>query len=549
MVTPAFAADLYEPPVTPRPAPTWTGFHIGGGGGYGSAVYDERIDFNCFGCTSSENQENAPLFQGLGVDVLNIFLGSELGAEGGFGTIEGGYDFQFGDHFVLGILGSYDWSDIKYDAKLGAGVCFEPSCGPNAEDSVIEGELGLGYTLTAKNTWSILGRFGYLLNPDVLAYIVAGYSETEMEGQLSGLLTGTDYIGYNYDFTLKGLTLGGGLEAKLSPNIRAKLEYRYIDYDTLTESIGIPNFGEGDGDPRDSLALTTKASQQTVRAVVSYQFNPFGGADGMYATPTADYVEPEQTVASWTGLYIGGGGGYGSATYDERIELFCFECSDGDGPLAQFGPIDILSIFAENDFGGKGPLGTIEGGFDFQIGENFVVGVLASYDWTDIKSSSEIGIGVCFEPSCGPTSAESVIEGELGIGYTLTAEDTWSILGRFGYLVTPDVLAYGLVGYSETSMNGRLSGIDSADVTGGWDGYELASYDFTLKGLTLGGGLEAKVTENIHAKVEYRYIDYDTLTNFVPIGAGERDGIEFTTNASQQTVRGVVSYHFNPFAM
>ena len=67
--------------------------------------------------------------------------------------------------------------------------------------------------------------------------------------------------------------------------------------------------------------------------------------------------------------------------------------------------------------------------------------------------------------------------------------------------------------------------------------------DFKGNGLTLGGGIETVLMENVTGKLEYRYTDYKTI-NVIDdvIGFGEPTQVVLDNDPSLQTVRAVVSY-------
>jgi outer membrane immunogenic protein len=93
--TPAMAADLAASPVKAPPPIVvpiydWTGFYIGGNGGWGESR-------NCWGFTT------------LGGTVLTD--GCSSGSGGVFGG-QLGYRWQFGQ-FVFGLEGQGDWADLK----------------------------------------------------------------------------------------------------------------------------------------------------------------------------------------------------------------------------------------------------------------------------------------------------------------------------------------------------------------------------------------------------------------------------------------------------
>src|SRR5260370_27718691 len=110
----ATAAALAARPYTKAPAPiapltTWTGCYVGGGGG-GAATKNDHNDFS-----------NSLALTGFAPGTA---LGSNLstGADGWFGTVQVGCDYQF-NNFVVGVFGDYDFSDVKGDIGIGGFLC------------------------------------------------------------------------------------------------------------------------------------------------------------------------------------------------------------------------------------------------------------------------------------------------------------------------------------------------------------------------------------------------------------------------------------------
>src|SRR6185437_12558907 len=130
----SFAADL--PAKAPRmmPAPVvhtnWTGCYIGAGGGYGMWNQDHQ-----------------------GLDPITLTVtgpSATAGGRGWFGTVEAGCDYQFADRWVIGVMGNYDFSNLKGD--------FNP--------------VGTTFVGQEKltSTWAVGGRVGYLVLPGLLTY-------------------------------------------------------------------------------------------------------------------------------------------------------------------------------------------------------------------------------------------------------------------------------------------------------------------------------------------------------------------------------------------
>ena len=93
-------------------------------------------------------------------------------------------------------------------------------------------------------------------------------------------------------------------------------------------------------------------------------------------------------VATWTGCYLTGGVGYGMWNQDNQL-------FDAGGALD-----------AQHTDGGRGWLGRVGGGCDYQFWQKFVVGALADYDFASLK-------GNISSPFLGSQRRR---ENELGLG-------------------------------------------------------------------------------------------------------------------------------------
>jgi outer membrane immunogenic protein len=98
-VVSASAADLPRPVykaapyLSPAPVFSWTGFYIGGHGGYG---WSRLSGTGTFGSDS--------------ITAKGWLAGGQLG-----------YNYQIGQ-FVIGVEGEYSWANVKYDTPLFAGT-------------------------------------------------------------------------------------------------------------------------------------------------------------------------------------------------------------------------------------------------------------------------------------------------------------------------------------------------------------------------------------------------------------------------------------------
>src|SRR6201998_4991540 len=147
----ANAADLAAKPYVkappPPPAYNWTGFYVFGGGGGGLWAADQHV---------------VNTFNG-----LPLTVDQRQGGSGWFGTVGAGYDWQFNQTWVAGIL-----ADGMFGSLRGS---------LNDPFNNVTGNVKL------QDAWAAGARLGYLVAPNVLSYANAGYTQSFWSGSfLSG---------------------------------------------------------------------------------------------------------------------------------------------------------------------------------------------------------------------------------------------------------------------------------------------------------------------------------------------------------------------------
>src|SRR5260221_5708391 len=138
---------------------------------------------------------------------------------------------------------------------------------------------------------------------------------------------------------------------------------------------------------------------------------------------------PVVVVPTWTGCYVGGGGGYGiwnqeNTGFNDRASLA------GLGPRVQ--TTDMATA------GGRGYFGTVQGGCDYQFAlgsYNLVIGAFADYDFATEKGQLNLPVSPLF----GQEKLSS----------------RWAVGGRIGWVVAPQLLAYFSGGVSRAKV-GRV---------------------------------------------------------------------------------------------
>ena len=176
-------------------------------------------------------------------------------------------------------------------------------------------------------------------------------------------------------------------------------------------------------------------------------------------------LSPPPTPANynWTSLYIGLNAGYAAATVANTV---------AGGGLDGSGSVNI-----------PGGIGGVQVGYNYQIGP-LVLGFEADFDGTmATKSSGTI------------TTAGGTTSGTDQIPWIGT------LRGRVGYAFDR-FLVYATAGGAATQLISTLN----VDTIGS------ASTTNTIGAWTAGGGLEAAITDNLSARVEYLYLDTGNIT-------------------------------------
>jgi outer membrane immunogenic protein len=425
---PALAADLPSskaPPVytPPPPAFSWTGFYLDVGAGYG--------EWNGYSSTLNPT-----------TGTCVVCTTETQGGHGFLGRGGGGFDYQFADRLVAGVF-----ADGTYGGLTGT--------------IQANGQSG---TTNQDWSWAAGGRLGWLITPTLLAYGNAGFTQAHFTG--AGLLTSATALPSGYGvpgLTANGWFAGLGVEAMFAPGWFWRTEYRYADYDagTLADTGGGPALS----------SIRFHPIEQTITSGVVYKFGwPDFAPPGLPSfTQLTDGFAPISGATNWSGLYANAGIGFGLWSAIENT------LSPATGACI---------VCTAQRQGGSGVFGTVGAGYDYQLTNKLVVGVLGDYDPSDIRGTIQ----------------------DQGNGYVGTIAQTWAwaVGARLGWLAAPDVLTYTKAGFTQAHFGG--AGLQSAG-----NGASTAFYTpgFTTNGWFLGGGLEAQFAPGWFWRFDYRYAEYD----------------------------------------
>lgn len=282
--TRAFAADMpLKAPPPPVPVYDWTGFYVGGNFGYGWG--DPRTTAAGSGTTVIQ-----PAFP-----ASFAFTDSNTApVRGALGGIQVGYNYQFNPKWLLGLE-----ADFQGSGQRGSNALVDPFSTLVCDLVIVGGGCGGSGTINgtaitsyqAGIAWfdTVRLRLGYLINDQVMLYGTGGLAYGRV--QLSGTTTtsgtavffGTPDVlaptagGFSTSRTNTGFTVGGGMEARLSPVLPAnwtwKLEYLYLDLGSLNATTAFGgNFVFFSLPLSGTIALHTHFTDNIVRIGINYRF-------------------------------------------------------------------------------------------------------------------------------------------------------------------------------------------------------------------------------------------------------------------------------------
>jgi len=190
--------------------------------------------------------------------------------------------------------------------------------------------------------------------------------------------------------------------------------------------------------------------------------------------PYADPVPAERF--DWSGFYFGGHAGW---TWSDS------ETSNG-----------VTGRFTNRD---NGVSGGVHAGYNHMLTPNFLLGAEADFTFSDIDETRTVA----------------------GVSYRTSSDWNSTIRGRAGW-VFDRFMVFGTGGLAIGDLGVSANGVSDSATRVGW---------------TAGAGMEALVTENVTARVEYQYQDYGSET--FTLGAQS-----YKTDLTNNQVRFGLSYKF-----
>ena len=321
------------------------------------------------------------------------------------------------------------------------------------------------------------------------------------------------------------------------------------------------------------------------------------GVSSFVVMGTAEAADVPAPADSWTGFYIGAGGGAAFSFADMGAAGYGnFYTEDWDGPDPSWAPYgggyssseDWGAVYSAAGFGNAGNaasafnsfvnglidddgdgdqgeasfFGRIEGGFDYQLSPQFLIGINGGFSFgkTEISGSGqggggwsppyymiEVPIGLEpvdeFSPRPIGSAGGGSVEADVELG------NSWSIGGRAGFLPMENVLLFVTGGY--TQIDAEISASYEGEAYGpgflrggmGANWNIDSSHSEWLDGFYLGGGVETLLNENISFKLEYRYADYGSIETSDEFAGGDGQFFSFWEASTGVSAEADITVH------
>ncbi|MEQ1715647.1 MAG: outer membrane beta-barrel protein [Hyphomicrobium sp.] len=369
---------------------------------------------------------------------LDGFGGGDFGS-----TLKAGADWQIADWLVIGAFVDYDWSTIETSANFSATDFFDTT----------SGNLKL---LDLQRSWAVGGRIGIVVSPATLAYGLAGYTRAKLSDPsfslkeesfdpFTGQLSSDAQSNSLHLPEFEGITFGGGFEHKITRNVSLWAEYRQSRFKAAHFAFN------------EETTFTLDPTLHIGRVGVAYRF---GGA--------AELGPDESAAATrnWTGTYVGAGAGVDGIAGSAAVASSIYTG-------------DVFIDANAKGVGGGDSGGTLLAGYDLQVAPKFVAGVSVSYD----RSAHDFTLSTA-------AGGEAMRLDIPSLG------NVWTFAARAGYLVSPDVMAYTLAGYTRVAFS---------DWTVAYGVLSETVESPVYSGFTVGLGFEKLIGEHFSLRAEYRY--------------------------------------------
>jgi opacity protein-like surface antigen len=487
----------------------WTGWYVGGS--FGAGAGNSRTSYGDTEVRTTNSSILATPFSPASSSTsTRTFIGAaELGSHitGSVVDLFAGYNTTLGRSFVVGgQLEGTVFSDValkptgirrvvnnRFDTGTTGGVTTTVTSSSASTNTLeLYDEL--------RSMVSVVGRAGWLANPNTLLYVLGG----GVAGHFV-IPDNNDLIGSQRSRWVPGYTVGAGAEHRLTPHWSVRGEYRYVHFDVDRAA------ASASSTPAPPFVTTNSGIQNWSTALdfhlgkigIVYTPWPNGAASSAYAAayPSAQAahaaVLPKLGSSDpWTGLYFGAAFGAGAGQG---------RTSGSDTTFGIASLIPPTTVVTSSNIGAAAMSGEVSGtivdmfvGYNMRLGQSFVVGgQLEGTAFSDVTVKT-IGSRAGTNNNAVNGVTTSAGASIMSRAYNDELRSMVTAVGRAGYLVDPSTLVYVLGGGVVGDFVAPSRGDDSFRQRNQW-----------VLGYTVGIGGERHFTPNWSVRGEYRYVHFD----------------------------------------
>lgn len=519
------AQPVPAPPVAV--APSWAGFYIGAG--YGRER--SRIDHPGPGTAFLLGNFGGPVTDNYKLQTQDYT---------NKGHVLGGYLVQF-DRALFGVEGDY-----TFGARSQWNLPFGPeggACGVGTSGNFICGQpSAFGYVDTLGHLRAIAG---FEISPNLMGFVSGGaaFARSKDVGTHVGfdlaaspgapVITSANSIAPNK--LLVGTSFGGGVQAKVTPNIVARLEYLQDRYSLDTAPASVQATVSGNFLSMSVPGGKANITNETIRGSLIYRFDPSGlSANGPLLDLAQFTTAPELYANTWAGFYAGGGvtqNNYRIRAVDAgRLSFF-----DANTNTVSSSLFDLARTLDSTG-------GHVLIGYRAQL-NRFWLGIEADLELDSLdrltrkKSPGTFGGDGGRDQRCYFFAPSTACLG-FGLAGDLSIESKNHIRFQAGFVVTPQLSVFASSGWAYGEVAGSIGasagGMVISPPSSPLVGAATVTRRFDLEqilGSSVGVGAEFKASDNFFVRGEYLRDTY--VWNHAPIGGAGFGGTigNLTTNS------------------
>ncbi|SFJ05319.1 outer membrane protein [Methylobacterium brachiatum] len=234
-----------------------------------------------------------------------------------------------------------------------------------------------------------------------------------------------------------------------------------------------------------------------------------------------DPIPAAVPVIDWSGVYVGGHGGYTSAAlgFKNALSPMVYGRSHDSTAETDFGASGLLSPPSKRvgsaSFGGYTGYNVQYGSFVFGIEGDYTNFGRLGYSGDSISRTKTNSLGLQETLALNGTSATRINDyGTLRarLGYAIDSLMPYVTGGvAIGRARVADSLSYSDSGFDVSAYNATLAGTPTYVNRFNTAYYEQRSRTKVVAGVALGAGIEYAITPNILLRAEYQYVLFDSF--------------------------------------